>query len=339
MKCLIRVCFLLLVFPLSSFADSLSVTPRDGHLFFTNAFDRAMSSIDLVMFHLSDEDDAQHLISASQRGVKIRVILDRGLLRGSTAQRIAQELSNAGIQVKASPSAFTITHEKAAIIDHSTALISSINLTQNGAFTRDFGVATADADVITEMDEVFNMDWNNSASDATVSSTPPVSNAKLLWSPVNAKDKIIALINSAQKSLALEVENLGDWDVLNALKAKAQSGVVVVAISPGCVEGAEPERNIPLLQELADAGVDARAALPPYSAENPYIHAKTIVVDGVNFYVGSENFSHNSLASAREVGLMENDADISQQILQVIKIDYGNAKAVNQLQAYRCTTQ
>ncbi|MBO9668476.1 MAG: hypothetical protein J7501_16890 [Bdellovibrio sp.] len=337
MKCLFRICFLLFIFPLSSFADSVSITPRDGHLFFTNAFDRAVSSIDLVMFHLSDEEDAQHLISASKRGVKIRVILDRGLLRGSTAQKISQELSNAGVQVKASPSAFTITHEKAAVIDNSTALISSINLTQNGSFTRDFGITTADSDVIAEMNEVFTMDWNNSASDATVSSTPSVSNPKLLWSPVNAKEKIIALINSAQKSLALEVENLGDWDVMDALKARAKAGVTVVAIAPGCVEGNAPERNIQLLQQLADAGVDARASLPPYSADNPYIHAKTIVVDGINFYVGSENFSHNSLASAREVGLMENNSDISQQILQVIKVDYGNAKAVNQLNTYRCT--
>jgi phosphatidylserine/phosphatidylglycerophosphate/cardiolipin synthase-like enzyme len=337
MKCIFRVLVLILLFPVFSFADSLSITPKDGHLLFTNAFDSAKTSIDMVMFHLSEEGTAQHLISAAQRGVKVRVILDRGLLRGATAQRISAELTSAGIQVKASPSAFTITHEKAAVIDDSTALITSINLTQNVAFTRDFGITTTDPDVIAEMDQVFAMDWNN--SEATVAQTPPLSNPKLVWSPVNSKDKLVALINSAQKSVALEVENLGDWDVLDALKAKAQSGVTVVAIAPGCVEGNAPERNIPLLQQLSAAGVDAKASLPPYTADNPYIHAKTIVVDGTSFYVGSENFSHNSLASAREVGLIEIEPNISQQILQVIKIDYGNSKSVSQLQNYSCTAQ
>jgi phosphatidylserine/phosphatidylglycerophosphate/cardiolipin synthase-like enzyme len=52
------------------------------------------------------------------------------------------------------------------------------------------------------------------------------------------------------------------------------------------------------------------------------------VVDGTKFYVGSENLSHNSLASAREVGIIEANSQISQSIAAVLQQDAIEARAI-----------
>ena len=120
----------------------------------------------------------------------------------------------------------------------------------------------------------------------------------------------MSLIQGAQHGVLLETENLGDSDVIAALSAKASQGVPVTVVVPACVEGMAATRNLPYLQTLASGGVSALASAPPFTADHPYIHAKVIAIDGTKFYVGSENLSHNSLASAREVGIIEAHSQI-----------------------------
>ena len=50
--------------------------------------------------------------------------------------------------------------------------------------------------------------------------------------------------------------------------------------------------------------VETKMMGSPSTAATPYIHAKAIVVDGLRAYVGSINFSTNSLHNAREVGII-----------------------------------
>jgi len=52
---------------------------------------------------------------------------------------------------------------------------------------------------------------------------------------------------------------------------------------------------------LGNAGVHVRT----YAASAPlYIHAKAMVIDGGEAFVGSENFSYDSLNRDRELGLV-----------------------------------
>lgn len=311
--------------------DILTVTPIEGHSLFNDNIDSAQQAIDMVMFHLSDPETISHLLQAHDRGVAIRIILDRKILVSSSAQAIRDSLAQKGIEVRASSTAFSITHEKAAIFDGKKAIVSSINLTKLVGVTRDFGVLTEDPSVVAEMENVFAADWQNAENNGAV--TPDLSDEKLVWSPVNSKDKITALIQGAQHSVLLETENLGDTDVIAALSLKASQGVSVTVIVPACVEGTSPTRNFPYLQTLASGGVSALASAPPYTADHPYIHAKVIVVDGTRFYVGSENLSHNSLASAREVGIIEANSQISQSISSVLQQDATEARAIRDFDA------
>ncbi|MGZ3773426.1 MAG: phospholipase D-like domain-containing protein [Pseudobdellovibrionaceae bacterium] len=331
----VKTLLTLLVVSSSTFAsqlpdDGLSVTPQDGHILFNDSIDHAQSSIDMIMFRLTDLDVVQHLLNAQQRGVKIRIILDQQALGGTTTKAIFDQLNSAGLAVTASSSLFTITHAKAAVFDNQWALITSINMTRVYATSRDFGIRTYDPGVVAEFESVFETDLLNAQNQTK--NTPQLTSPKLVWSPVNSKDRLIAFINSAQSSVVIEVENLGDNDVMNALKTKAQNGVKVLVLVPACVEGGGT-RNIPLLNNLISAGVDGRVSVPPYTTENPYIHAKAIVVDQQNFYVGSENLSYNSLTQAREVGIIENSPQISSTILRAIGMDVKLSSTPSQLDA------
>jgi hypothetical protein len=119
---------------------------------------------------------------------------------------------------------------------------------------------------------------------------PPVG-ADLVWSPTNAEPSVLAVINGAKHTLAIENEEMNDPAVTNALAAAARRGVRVEITMT-----ADPEWN-EALGELAQAGVHIR--LYPNRTGVLYIHAKALVADAgrrdQRALVGSQNFSVASL--------------------------------------------
>ncbi|MGE5084878.1 MAG: phospholipase D-like domain-containing protein [Bacillota bacterium] len=309
-------------------SDGLSITPQDGHTIFIDSIDQAQTSIDMIMYHITDPLVVDHIISAQKRDVKVRIIEDQQSFSKASAKALADQMTAAGVEVHPGSTGFSITHAKSAVFDKTWALVTSINMTKTDSFTRDYGIRTYDADVVNEFESVFETDLQNSQTGGN--STPALSVGKLAWSPVNSKDKILAFLNSAKQSIFIEVENLGDRDILSALEAQAKQGVKVTVIVPACVEGGGT-RNLSYVSTLASAGVDARLSMPPYTRTNPYIHAKAIVVDQQSFYVGSENLSYNSLTQARELGILESNANISSVILMAFNYDYKLASVPSQV--------
>lgn len=317
--------------------DQLSITPHDGHSLFNDNIDRATSTIDMIMYHLTDNESVKHLTAAQDRGVKVRIILDKKAMTSPSSKAIFDLLTQHGVEVRPSSQAFSISHAKSAVFDNSWALVTSINLTRTDWYTRDFGIRTEDSNVVAEFESVFATDWDNAQNNT--GNTPQLTVGKLAWSPVNSKDKILGLINSARQSIFLEVENLGDRDVLAALENKAKSSVKVIVVVPACVEGGGT-RNLPFMNELASAGVEARLSVPPYTGSNPYIHAKAITVDSTVFYVGSENFSYNSLTAAREAGIIERSPSIAATIQDTILGDARLATPSASMAAnFQCSTK
>jgi phosphatidylserine/phosphatidylglycerophosphate/cardiolipin synthase-like enzyme len=64
------------------------------------------------------------------------------------------------------------------------------------------------------------------------------------------------------------------------------------------------------------------------------LHAKCIVIDGLRFFVGSQNLRSVSMDKRREVGMIAEDAAMAQRIERVFDEDWNNAAemaAVNEL--------
>jgi phosphatidylserine/phosphatidylglycerophosphate/cardiolipin synthase-like enzyme len=279
------------------------VTPdKEGHHAVIEAI-RHAHKIRMTIYHLTDPAVVRSLIEAHARGCDIRLITDGKSLENKRFSKPFEKLVQAGVEAVSSTPAFSITHVKAMVVDDSKAFILSLNLTRMYTKTRDYGIVTTDPEIVGEILKVFDADWTNAKQ--KTGETPSLNDPNLLWSPVNARSKLRDLIDSARESLSVEVENLGDRGIQAAfVRAAKRRNVSVRIIIPMCGFGDQPVRNFKFLYAMQGEGIQARVMPVPSSPSRPYIHAKMMVVDGKRAYVGSVNFSYNSLSKARELGIV-----------------------------------
>lgn len=305
--------------------QQLIMTPNpQGHPEFLGAINSAKQSIFMEMYHLTDQAIVTALIQAKARNVALRVILDGEGLTDPRRKAFADQLVQGGVPVLGSSPAFkSITHSKAMVIDNSYAFITAINLTDNAATTRDFGLILNDPLVIKEMLSVFNADWANAQNKTAL--TPPLTNPNLVWSPINSDAKLSGLLGSARSTVVSTVENLGNPVILNAYVAAAARGVKVRLIVPMCDKNSDPAFNYRYIGGLTTHGVSVKVMPAPETAEHPYMHSKMILADNTYAYIGSINFSINSMEHARELGIIFGVPQLSAQIAAVFEQDWNAA--------------
>jgi cardiolipin synthase A/B len=290
---------------------SLVTEPGPGDRPFLGAVQSAQSSIELVMYELSDPTFEQALVSAEKRGVKVRVLVNGGYYGGgSSANQAAYSyLTTSGVPVRWSPSRFALTHQKTLVADDGTAYIMTLNLVDEDYPTsRDFAVVDANGRDVAAIERTFTADWNNQP-------VTPSDGADLVWSP-GALGSQLSLINSARRSLDIYNEEMDDSAVTSALEAAARRGVdvkVVMSVSSDWDSA---------FRRLADAGVHVRTYRQDASL---YIHAKMILVDGRRVFLGSQNFSAASLDDNRELGIILNTVAIIDSLESTFAGDYSHA--------------
>lgn len=301
-----------------------------------NAINGAKSTIRMEMYHLSLPSVIDALIAAKQRGVDIQVILDNQQVNNEKSNGAFHMLSAAGIKVvksSAGPSGFSLTHTKTFVIDSETAYIMTLNLTRLVSSGRDVGYITNDKDTIQFFETLFVMDLKNSAESSANSPLSIPDN--IVLSPVNSRARLSALISSAKKSALIEVENLSDDTLMNdMIQAKAR-GVDVQVLLPRC-SLSNSDFDMPAARKLATAQVTVKLMPAPSTADTPYIHQKSIVIDGEKAYLGSVNFSFNSLDRARELGIIISEVPKVKQIAQMFNSDFALSLNMQQAETAVC---
>lgn len=295
---------------LSLEVDQFFVTPTEnGHAEFLDAIKKAEKSIHIKMFSLTDQRISAALIEAAKKtNIDIKVILNGSNLKNALYKKQYDVLLNGKVPVVGSSAAFSITHEKSMIVDGKTAFVTTTNMTKKFKETRGYGVITSDVEIVAEMEAVFAADWENAKTGQAT--TPPLKVSQLVWSPQNSRQKITSLIDQAATQILIQVENLGDLTIQKALiRAVEKRGVDVRIILPMCNLNPDPFHNYKYMDAMVLAGVKARLMPYPATPENPYIHAKMMLVDQKYAYLGSINFSMNSTQKAREVGLIFADVE------------------------------
>ncbi len=298
----------------------LLVTPAADHQPFIDAIDGAKTSIDLAMFHLTDTSIVAALTRATARNVAVRVILDGSSLKTPKYANAAKALGGA---VRGSSPAFSITHEKAMVVDRQVAFITAINLTRDVATTRDLGVITRAPGVVDDVERLFAADWDNAQTGGNA--TPQMHEPSLVVSPTGSRDKLVSLIGAATHDLIATVENLGDPAIAEALISAAHRGVQVRVIVPLCDKGNDPLYDLAPARRFAAAKIPIGMMPTPESAERPYMHSKMIQIDGAMTYVGSVNFSINSLTKARELGVIFANPAAAATIATAFEADWATA--------------
>ncbi len=123
----------------------------------------------------------------------------------------------------------------------------------------------------------------------------------------NSRQRQLDLVASAKKTLVVYNEEMADPDIVNGLVDAAGRGVSVRVVMASPFTNGKPtpkgesgKYGTYYFSYLVANGVkvnflDSDGAL--------YIHAKAIVADGVNGFIGSENFGYSSMNFNRELGL------------------------------------
>ena len=151
-----------------------------------NFMSSARQSLDMTMYELSDPAAEQILIADHEKGVRVRVLLDRDYSGGSVNQAAYSTLSAAGVPV-AWANDSEIFHQKTITVDGAQSAIMTGNLTsQYYATTRDFVIMDSQAADVAAIESVFASDWSGA-----VPSPGPVG-ADLVWSP-GSEPQLVAL--------------------------------------------------------------------------------------------------------------------------------------------------
>jgi len=294
---------------------TLVVEPDQGLTAIYNLIASAKESIDMTMYELTDATVINALIKAQAAGIQVRVILDQN--DEKTANTPAyNELAAGKVAVHWANPKYAVTHQKTITVDQTTSAIMTLNLTPNAyATTRDFAVITNDAGDVAAIETTFNADFKNAAI------TPPTGD-NLVWSPTNSSSALLALINGATASLLISQEEFSDTQIASALESASKRGVAVTLVQ----ENQENKYN-PVLTPLKQAGAKI-AVYTSTDAKAYYIHAKSVLADyktpQAKLFLGSENFSTNSLSKNRELGLIFSDAACMTGVYNALTADFKN---------------
>jgi phosphatidylserine/phosphatidylglycerophosphate/cardiolipin synthase-like enzyme len=296
----------------------LFVEPDDSTPPILNALASAKSSIEMKMYLLTEREVINALEAAQQRGVKVRVMLEEHPYGSGTGNtEVYKTLQNTGISVKWTSPAFQLTHEKSLVIDDRTALIMTLNLTHAALVSnREYGIITYTPAEVQEVEDGFNADWErvtfnpkNSASSA------------LLWSNLNSRQKILAFIDGAQKSLVLEQEEMQDSEIEQHLVAAVKRGVKVrVLVAAG--SGSDQDGNLAGEQQVKAGSGQVKTITAPY------MHAKIYLADNNRVIICSENVSTASLNLNRELGIIVSDAAIVKRVAQTFEKDWALGRSL-----------
>ena len=271
----------------------------------------ATKSLDMTMYELEDTTAVNDLIALEDKGVTVRVVLDRQHQSANGSAYTA--LTNAGVGVVWSSSSYVYTHQKTITVDAAKSLVLTGNLTsQYYATGRDYGVFTDDTRDVAAIEKVFAADYAGTA-------VTPGDGDHLLWSPTDARSRLLSVINSATKTLDVEELEFSDSTVVDAIAARAKAGVTVRVVleTPGDYASE--------VSEIKAAGGTVVGYSDP---DGFYIHAKAMVADyGLSTQeveAGSMNISSNSLSNNRELGIILTGTGVAQSVATTVETTFSS---------------
>jgi cardiolipin synthase A/B len=279
-------------------------TPEAGEAPYVDALATAQHEIRVQVYLMGYGGILDTLKAKAQAGVAVKVILDRAKI--DTNQKYFDALVAAGAEVHWSDARFTFQHAKFFVVDDRVAVMSTGNYSKQFSIDleRNFAIVDRDPADLLDLVELFDADWAGS---------PPTTMActRMVISPINARDRILALIASAQSTLLIESMQFADTDVRAAVKARIDAGVDVriLLADPSWIDA-----NASAATFLRGLGVEPKMI--------PHLHTKVIVADGARAYVGSENLSWTSLDKNREVGVIVTEATSIAPLVATFEADF-----------------
>lgn len=307
-------------------------------------------------YTFTDRSVADELLTAADRNVTVRVLVDGDPVGGMTNRQatILDRLTDAGIEVRVlggDHARYDYHHAKYAVVDDRT-LVTTENWKRAGVGgngSRGWGVVTDQPRIVEGLAETFRADagwhdarpWAEYRSDESFEREPaanatfrpafdpqsvPVEETRLLVAPDNAEQALRSLIGNATESLDVQQVSIGSrgQPFVQSTLAAARRGVRVrVLLSSAWYVEEENKQLVGWLNERAsDENLPLTARLAQPRGRFKKIHSKGVIVDGDQVVVGSMNWNNNSARDNREVALVLDGEAVGAYYQRVFEADW-----------------
>lgn len=342
----------------------------DGNEKFDELFkciENAKESVHVLYYIIKNDDLGKKLIALLEKkakeGVEVRLLYD-SLGSRKLRKKDIQELLDSGGRVGRFFSSFFKhlnfkinyrNHRKIVVIDGRIGFVGGFNvgneylgLNKKFGYWRDTHIKIIGA-AVTDLQRRFFLDWGNATREdinyqpkyfpqMTEEEVDGDAAIQIVTSGPDETDETIKqnyvkLISSAQKSIYIQTPYFApDASVMETLKIAALSGVDVRIMIPN-----KPDHMFVYWATYYYVGELLRYGVKVYTYENGFMHAKTVVIDGVVSSVGTANFDvrsfklnfeviaiiYDTMKSSELKRIFEEDANYSLQLTNEIYLQRG----------------
>ncbi len=297
----------------NSFYYQLWEEPEAGEQPLVNAIQRAHDEIDVVMYLFTDKNIAVALKQAAARGVRVHVLLEKSPYK---AQNVNAWLVDYWHDSKISwhfvpslSSGLNFYHQKSMVIDHAQLWVMTMNFVKSSFYKskpeRNFILEDRDPLDVKGALAIFAQDWQNQI-------VRSIDTSHLVVSPLNTRMALLALVKNSHDRLEIYAEGLSDVPLLRAIEQAAARGVKVHILYG---DNLRPR----VVYYLKRYHVQFKRT------ESFHNHAKVMIADGLKIYLGSANFTKNSLEDNRELGIVLNDKKLAKMLESDFSRDWQQA--------------
>ncbi len=286
--------------------------------------DAAQGSIDVALFEYKLTSLSAALIRAHERGVTVRLALDRENLEDPEEAAWAGEIEQAGIPISWQDST-AFLHSKFLIIDDTLVWTGSWNATENGTYRNNNNLLRLQIPALVENYQVeFAQMMGGSFGNQKEAQTPNPAIAvdgmriENYFSPrEEVAQQVIARLNGAQSSIRFLTFSFTSDEIGQAMRDRLGAGVTV----QGVFENRSASGIGSEFDALEGAGADV------WTDGNCYtMHHKVIIIDDATVITGSYNFTARAEDTNDENLLIIDDPAIAAQYIAEFERVYEQAR-------------
>ena len=273
----------------------LLTQPEDGVAPLLAAIKKAKKHVDVVIFRFDRADIEASLKAAAKRGVSVTALITYANHGGEKSLRkLEMRLLDAGVTVSRTSDDLVRYHDKMMIIDRRVLYVMAFNFTHLDLdHSRSFAIVTKKKKLVKEALKLLAADNDRTKYEA--------GDDDFVVSPVNSRKQLLGLIERAEKELLIYDPKVADAEVLRALNDRAKRGVDVRII--GTLGRKSSKLNLRALAGFR-------------------LHARTIIRDRCEAFVGSQSLRKAELNSRREVGVIVRNAKIVRKLADTFEADW-----------------
>ncbi len=266
--------------------------------------DWAQKEIKIAVYMFTLPSMREALLRAQKRGVSVEVILEKDPYNATHINRETIQFfqENKIDFYETDNQYFSFMHAKYIIID-TTWIIATANWTRSSfSSNREFFIVGEDALISKDLKNIFENDfWGKSVAS--------LDNRLIVW-PTHARERLIKFIQWAQEKIYLYMPSLTDEEVIVEFQRKCQEWKMIYILLDK--SGENDKKGNKISQKWCP---EIRLL------KSPSLHAKALIVDNKEWFVGSFNFTKNSLENNREIGIFISGKSIS-NIVNIFQQDW-----------------